>query len=68
MIGNWFTEKKNRNKIILATKIAGPRCSWIREGKNCYNETDLEKAIDGSLKDSRLITSIFINFIGQKDL
>ena len=20
MIGNWFTEKKNRNKIILATK------------------------------------------------
>jgi len=50
MIGNWFAEKKNRNKIILATKIAGPRCSWIREGKNCYNESDLEKAIDGSLK------------------
>ena len=48
MIGNWFTEKKNRNKIILATKIAGPRCSWIREGQNCYNESDLEKAIDGS--------------------
>ena len=35
MIGNWFAKKKNRNKIILATKIAGPRCSWIREGKNC---------------------------------
>ena len=33
MIGNWFAEKKNRNKIILATKIAGPRCSWIREEK-----------------------------------
>ena len=50
MIGNWFAEKKNRDKIILATKIAGPRCSWIRDGKNSYNEVDMEKAIDGSLK------------------
>jgi aryl-alcohol dehydrogenase-like predicted oxidoreductase len=37
MIGNWFKEKKARDKIILATKVAGPRCKWIREGKNNYN-------------------------------
>ncbi|GIS03991.1 MAG: hypothetical protein CM15mP106_4380 [Candidatus Neomarinimicrobiota bacterium] len=25
MIGNWFEKKKNRDKIILASKVAGPR-------------------------------------------
>ncbi|MAJ85704.1 MAG: aldo/keto reductase [Candidatus Pelagibacter sp.] len=50
MIGNWFLEKKNRNKIILASKIAGPGCSWIRGGKNCFNEKDIGEAINGSLK------------------
>ena len=50
MIGNWFERKKNREKIILATKIAGPRCDWIRNGENSYNEKNLGEAIDGSLK------------------
>ena len=30
MIGNWF-EKENRKEIILASKVAGPGCDWIRE-------------------------------------
>ena len=50
MIGNWFEKRKNRDKIILASKIAGPRCDWIRNGENNYNETNIGKAIDGSLK------------------
>ena len=50
MIGNWFKTKKKREKIILATKIAGPGCSWIRGGKNSFNEKDIKEAIDGSLK------------------
>ena len=50
MIGNWFEKRKNREKIILASKIAGPRCDWIRGGKNSYNEKNLGEAIDGSLK------------------
>ncbi len=50
MIGNWFKQKKNRDKIILATKVAGPRCNWIRNGKNSYDDGGLEQAIDGSLK------------------
>ena len=50
MIGNWFEKRKNRGKIILASKIAGPRCNWIRDGKNSYNEKKLGEAIDGSLK------------------
>jgi|TARA_B100001094_G_scaffold327065_1_gene384428 aryl-alcohol dehydrogenase-like predicted oxidoreductase len=50
IIGNWFINKKNRKKIILASKIAGPRCEWIRGGKNNYSEKKIQEAIDGSLK------------------
>ena len=50
IIGNWFLSKKNREKIILASKIAGPRCEWIRGGKNNYSEKKIQEAINGSLK------------------
>ena len=50
MIGNWFEKRKNRKKIILASKVAGPRLDWIRNGENNFNEKNLGKAIDGSLK------------------
>ena len=50
IIGNWFAERKNREKIILASKVAGPGCSWIRGGKNNFNEKKIGEAIDGSLK------------------
>ena len=50
IIGNWFKEKNNRNKIILATKISGPGLSWIREGGLQYTKKSLEKAINDSLK------------------
>ena len=50
MIGNWFEKRKNRKKVILASKIAGPRCEWIRGGGNNYTEKKIGEAIDGSLK------------------
>ncbi len=50
MIGNWFEKRKNREKIILASKIAGPRCDWIRGGGNNFDEKKIGEAIDGSLK------------------
>ena len=50
MIGNWFEKKKNRKKVILASKVAGPGCDWIRGGGNNFNEKNIGKAIDGSLK------------------
>ena len=35
IIGNWFAERKKRDKIILASKIASKSegLEWIREGK-----------------------------------
>ena len=50
MIGNWFEKRKNRKKIILASKVAGPGCDWIRGGGNNYSEKKIEEAIEGSLK------------------
>ena len=50
MIGNWFEKKKNRDKIILASKIAGPGLDWIRGGKNSFDEKGIGEAIEGSLK------------------
>ncbi len=50
MIGNWFKKRKNRKKIILASKVAGPGCNWIRGGKNNFDEKTIGEAIDGSLR------------------
>ena len=50
MIGNWFQKRRNREKIILASKVAGPGCDWIRDGKNSFDEKNIGLAIDGSLK------------------
>ena len=38
IIGNWFEKRKNRDKIILASKVAGPGCDWIRGGGNNFTE------------------------------
>ncbi len=50
MIGNWFEKRRNRAKVILATKVAGPGFSWIREGGNQFNTKNITKALDDSLK------------------
>ena len=76
MIGNWFKKRKNRDKIILASKVAGPGCEWIRGGGNNFDEKKIGEAIDGSLK--RLKTDYIdlyqlhwpersTNFFGRRD-
>ena len=52
IIGNWFKEKKNREKIILASKISGNGISWIREGNDNlkFDKKNIDLAIDSSLK------------------
>ena len=76
MIGNWFQKRKNRDKIILASKVAGPGCDWIRGGGNNFNEKKIGEAIEGSLK--RLKTDYIdlyqlhwpersTNFFGRRD-
>tara|TARA_Y100001970_G_scaffold134186_1_gene165250 strand:+ start:8803 stop:9843 length:1041 start_codon:yes stop_codon:yes gene_type:complete len=50
IIGKWFVERKNRTKIILASKIAGPGLPWIRGGGSQYSEKGIESALHDSLK------------------
>jgi aryl-alcohol dehydrogenase-like predicted oxidoreductase len=50
IIGNWFTEKKKRDKVILATKCVGAGVDWIRGGGNQFSEKNFTQAIEGSLK------------------
>lgn len=52
IIGNWFKAHGGRDKVILATKIAGPSQggSHIRDGDTRFVASEIESALDGSLK------------------
>ena len=50
IIGTWL-KKQPRDKVILATKAAGPRraMEWIRGGPKSLDRTNLRAAVEGSL-------------------
>ncbi len=50
IIGNWFASRKQRDKVILATKMAGPGLAWVREGKNVIDRSNIIQAVESSLK------------------
>ncbi len=50
IIGNWFEKSKKRDKIILATKVAGPARDYLRNGENSFKGLNLETALNDSLK------------------
>lgn len=49
IIGSWFAKRKNREQVILASKIAGPGLAWIREGRE-INGKNIKLAVEDSLK------------------
>lgn len=49
IIGTWFAARKNREDIILASKIAGPGLPWVRDGGK-YDGKAILEAVEGSLK------------------
>ena len=53
IIGNWFNQKKNRDKVILASKIAGPGLSWVRNGDQNFSEQKIKKSLEDSLQRLR---------------
>ena len=50
IIGNWFKQSKKRDKVILASKVAGPTRAYIRDGGNNYGLDKLTDAVNNSLK------------------
>lgn len=54
-IGNWLATRKVRDKIILATKVAGP-ADWlphIRQGRTRLDRPNIEAAVTASLRRLR---------------
>ncbi len=51
-IGTWLASRKNRDKVIVATKVVGPaeHMPWIRGGKARLDRQNIRAAIEGSLK------------------
>lgn len=49
IIGEWFKAKGQRDKVVLATKVAGPALPWIRGG-NRMDSGNIHAAVDASLK------------------
>lgn len=50
-VGTWL-KRQARDRVVLATKATGPgrALSWIREGRLHFNRTNLQQALDGSLR------------------
>ena len=53
IIGSWLAARKNRDKVVIATKVAGRGdASWLRQdgGGTVLDRKNILEAIDGSLK------------------
>ena len=50
IIGHWFNKFKKRDKIILATKIAGPGAYTQHIRKTGFKGNSIVEAVNGSLK------------------
>jgi len=53
IIGEWFRARGNRERVILASKIAGPGEDWlphIRDGRTRFNRQHIVAALDASLQ------------------
>ena len=52
IIGNWIAQHGQRDKLFIASKIAGPSQggSHIRDGQTRFSASEIQSALDGSLK------------------
>ena len=52
MIGEWIAARQNRDKFVLATKVVGNGSwlPWVREGKAHPDASNIQAAIEGSLR------------------
>ena len=50
IIGNWFNKTGNRDKVVLATKIAGPGDYTAHIRTNGFSKEALNEAVNNSLK------------------
>jgi len=59
MIGRWLQQRGCRDRIVIASKVAGPGRDWlpyIRGGNNHLDRSNIQAAVDASLR--RLQTDV----------
>jgi aryl-alcohol dehydrogenase-like predicted oxidoreductase len=49
-VGTWLKRRSDRDKLVLATKIAGPGMDHVRDGKSRFTKAQLHDAVDASLQ------------------
>ncbi len=52
IIGNWFARTGNRDKVVLASKVAGGGRPWVRGGRG-IDGPSVREAVEGSLRRLR---------------
>jgi aryl-alcohol dehydrogenase-like predicted oxidoreductase len=54
-IGNWLASRGNRDRLILATKVAGPAqwLDYLRDGRTRLDRANIEAALHASLRRLR---------------
>ncbi len=52
IIGNWFSRSGKRDRIVLASKVAGGGRPWVRGGRG-IDAASVREAIEGSLRRLR---------------
>ncbi|MDJ0943864.1 MAG: NADP(H)-dependent aldo-keto reductase [Kiloniellales bacterium] len=52
IIGSWMKARGNRDRVVVATKVAGPdgRLTYIRDGQPRLDRANIEAAVEASLK------------------
>ncbi len=51
IMGEWFQRRKQRDRVILASKVAGKTTmNWIRGGNNQLDRKNITEALENSLK------------------
>lgn len=50
IVGAWLAARKNRDKVTVATKVAGAGFPWIRGGAEGIDRRNILEAVEGSLR------------------
>jgi aryl-alcohol dehydrogenase-like predicted oxidoreductase len=52
IIGSWLKRSGRRDKVVLASKVAGPNAAmhWVRGGKNNLDAVNIRAAVEASLQ------------------
>lgn len=53
-IGRWLQDRQIRDRLVIATKIAGPGPAHFRGGDTVYSQAQLTEAVEGSLQRLQL--------------